>query len=285
MSTSETLQQWTTTNPGNANSDSAIASSDTQAPNTVATNIRSIMTALAKYRLDENGGLTAGGTANALTVTSNQVLQSSQLTAGLAICIKAASANTSATVTFAPDGLTAAAIKRADGSALAVGSITAGMFLALVYNSGTSEWWCANLPPLAGVTDGSNAPAGQIGELLTATASGIALTSTVAANVVTLALTAGDWNVWAGVTLVAAGGNTLSIAAFGLNTVSATLGAAGTTNDFVAAAAQFTTYNLPPPMQRISISAGANVYLVARSTFSGGGSTTAGGTIWARRVR
>jgi hypothetical protein len=147
MSTSETLQQWTTTNPGNANSDSAISSSDTQAPNTVATNIRSIMTALAKYRLDGNGGLTAGGTADALTVTSNQVLQSSQLTAGLALLVAAASANTSATVTFAPDGLTAAAIKRADGSALAVGSITAGMKLCLVYNSGTSEWWCANILP------------------------------------------------------------------------------------------------------------------------------------------
>src|ERR1700687_4418497 len=122
---SESIQYWATTNAGNANSDPAISSSDTQAPNTVATNIRSIMAALAKYHLDANGGLTAGGTANALTGTTHQVLISAQLTGGLAIMVKAASTNTSASVTFAPDGLTAAAIKRADGSALAVGSITA----------------------------------------------------------------------------------------------------------------------------------------------------------------
>jgi hypothetical protein len=107
------------------------------------------MTALAKARLDVFGGLTAGGTANALTVTTNQVLVSAQLTGGAALMIKAASTNTSATVTFAPDGLTAAPIKRADGSALAVGSIQAGMFLLLVYNSGTSEWWAANIAPAA----------------------------------------------------------------------------------------------------------------------------------------
>ena len=72
------------------------------------------MTALAKARLDVFGGLTAGGTPNALTVTTNQVLLSAQLTGGAALMIKAASTNASATVTFAPDGLTAAPIKRAE---------------------------------------------------------------------------------------------------------------------------------------------------------------------------
>jgi hypothetical protein len=152
---SESIQYWATTNAGNANSDPAIASSDTQAPNTVATNIRSIMTALAKARLDVFGGLTAGGTANALTVTTNQVLISAQLTGGAALMIKAAATNTSAAVTFAPDGLTVAPVKRADGTALAVGSIQAGMFLLLVYSSGTQEWWAANILPQAVVSGGA----------------------------------------------------------------------------------------------------------------------------------
>jgi hypothetical protein len=153
----ESIQYWATTNAGNANSDSAIASSDTQAPNTVATNIRSLMTALAKARLDIFGGLTAGGTPNALTVTTNQVLISAQLTGGAAQMIKATSTNTSTTVTFAPDGLTAAPIKRADGSALAIGSVQAGMFLFLVYNSGTSEWWAANIAPNTSVLGSAQA--------------------------------------------------------------------------------------------------------------------------------
>jgi hypothetical protein len=44
--------------------------------------------------------------------------------------------------------LTAQPIKRADGSALAVGSIKSGMYLDLVYNAGSSEWRCANISPL-----------------------------------------------------------------------------------------------------------------------------------------
>jgi hypothetical protein len=152
MSTTETIRAWSTVAASNANSDAAIASSDTQAPNTVANNIRSIMAAAKKQMNDVGGALTAGGTANALTVTTNQVLESGQLTGGLALLVKAASTNTSATVTFTPDGLTAGGIKRADGSALAVGSIQAGMFLVLVYNSGTSEWWCANVPPIQSIT-------------------------------------------------------------------------------------------------------------------------------------
>jgi hypothetical protein len=152
MSTTETVQAWATTNAGNANSDAAISSSDSQSPGTLDDNIRSIMTAVKKYARDIGGALTAGGTANALTVTTNQVLESGQLTGGLGIVVKAASTNTSTSVTFAPDGLTAAAIKRADGSVLAVGSIQAGMLLLLMYNSGTSEWWVANIPPIAVAT-------------------------------------------------------------------------------------------------------------------------------------
>ena len=190
----ESIQYWATTNAGNANSDPAIASSDTQAPNTVATNIRSIMTALAKARLDVFGGLTAGGTPNALTVTTNQVLLSAQLTGGAALMIKAASTNTSATVTFAPDGLTAAPIKRADGNALAVGSIQAGMFLFLVYNSGTSEWWAANIPPegfasVSTLTDGATVAMGA------ATSAGLTiyrLTTTQAAAAITAPTSAID---------------------------------------------------------------------------------------------
>lgn len=148
MSTTETIRAWSTTAASNATADAAISSSDSQSPDTLDNNVRSIMAAAKKQMNDIGGALTAGGSANALTVTTNQVLESGQLTGGLAIVLKTASTNTSTTVTFAPDGLTAAAIKRADGSALAVGSIQAGMFLILVYNSGTSEWWAANIAPL-----------------------------------------------------------------------------------------------------------------------------------------
>jgi len=149
MSTSSTVRAWSTTDATNASTDSNISSSDSQSPDTLDNNVRSIMAAVKKQMNDIGGSLAAGGTANALTVTTGQVLESGQLTDGLRVLLKATADNTLATVTFAPDGLTARNIKRADGSALAVGSIKSGMYLDLVYNSAATEWRAANIAPPA----------------------------------------------------------------------------------------------------------------------------------------
>ncbi len=149
MSTSETVRAWSTTAASNASADGAISSSDAQSPDTLDNNVRSIMAAVKKQMNDIGGSLAAGGTANALTVTTGQVLESGQLTDGLRLLLKATADNTSATVTFAPDGLTAYNIKRADGTPLAIGSIQTGMYLDLVYNSGATEWRAANIAPAA----------------------------------------------------------------------------------------------------------------------------------------
>ncbi len=148
MATANNESAWSTTVATNATADSTIASSDSQSPDTLDNDVRNIMASRARARLDQGGGLAAGGTANALTVTTNQVLSSGHVAAGQRLLIRATAANTSTTVTFAPDGLTAANIKRADGSALAVGSIANGMYLDLVYNGGSSEWRAANIPPI-----------------------------------------------------------------------------------------------------------------------------------------
>jgi hypothetical protein len=147
MATAENVEAWSTTAATNSSADSSINWAEGQDPATVNNSARSMMAAQAKHEDDQGGGLAAGGTANALTVTTNQVLSSGHVTAGLRLLLRATADNTSATVTFAPDGLTAANIKRADGSALAVGSIKSGMYLDLVYNSGSSEWRCANIAP------------------------------------------------------------------------------------------------------------------------------------------
>jgi hypothetical protein len=161
MSTYETVRAWQTTNAGNASADSAITSGDSQAPNTLDDNVRSIMVAVRKQENDTGGALVAGGLANALTATTSQGLESGQLVNGLRLLVQASAANTAASVTFAPDGLPAAGIKRADGSPLAVGSIASGMYLDLAYHAATSEWWAVNLPP-AGVAVSGGAGTGQI---------------------------------------------------------------------------------------------------------------------------
>lgn len=146
MGTALNLQAWSTTPASNSGADSTIGTIDNdQAATKVDDWQRSTMAAIAKYIDDVGGALAAGGTADALTVTTNQALSQSHVTDGLMLAIRATAANTSTTVTFAPDTLTAANIKCADGTAPAVGQITDGMMLLLFYNATASEWRAANL--------------------------------------------------------------------------------------------------------------------------------------------
>ena len=139
-------QAWSTTANSNDGADSGFgAIADTSYPRAVLDWYRGNMAAFKRYASDTGGALMAGGSANALTVTTNQALSSAHVAAGAFLVVRAAEANTSATVTFSPDGLTAAAIKCTDGSALVIGQIKAGMPLLLFYNAGSSEWRAANL--------------------------------------------------------------------------------------------------------------------------------------------
>ncbi len=153
MSTTETVRVWATTNAGNATADSAISSSDSQSPDTVDNNIRSIMVAVKKQANDTGATLVAGGSANALTVTTNQVLETAQLP-GTNLKVYALADNTSTTVTFSPDGLAPLNIVRADFTALSVGSIKTNMLLDLNYNS--AGWVASNITPVTAGTLASN---------------------------------------------------------------------------------------------------------------------------------
>ena len=124
-----------------------------------------------------------------------------------------------------------------------------------------------------GVTDGSNAPAGQIGEYLTATASGIGLTSNVASNIVSLDLSAGDWDVSGNCQFSASGSAvTFEAGIDGLDTrINATFPGGGSTQ------------GLSTAVQRKNGTATVTVWLVALASFSS--TVTASGVIRARRVR
>lgn len=110
------------------------------------------MAALAKFADDIGGALLASGTANALTVTTNQAISESHLTDGYALVVRAASANSSTTVIIAVDGISAKAIKTAEGGNPAVGQITSGMHLLLFYNATAGNFRAANLNSASAVT-------------------------------------------------------------------------------------------------------------------------------------
>lgn len=149
-------------------------------------------------------------------------------------------------------------------------------------------------PPFMGVTDGSDAAPGEIGEFLIASASNVTVTSGNAAYPVILPLTPGDWDV-TGHLLVTGGQNGVSVAITDLvwNVVPGgssngqQIGSISLTNITGLASITSTTMNLgldAGPV-RFSISAAMNAVLVVVIVFTGVASLTVSGQVSARRMR
>jgi hypothetical protein len=142
---------------------------------------------------------------------------------------------------------------------------------------------------LVGVTDGSNAAAGQIGEVISSNVTtGVSLTTSGSAyNITSISLTPGDWDVRGEVWIVA-GSGAPTVMSGAINSVSATVPTASALNAsrvtlqtaFAASALQI--LSLRPT--RISLSATTIIYLVAGCVFPSG-TPTATGNIIARRAR
>jgi hypothetical protein len=147
-----------------------------------------------------------------------------------------------------------------------------------------TKQYADKMQPLAGVADGSAASAGQVGQVLTATASGVAAgATTVAKTSVTLNLTAGDWDIWgvSSVTLGTGGATTLvSSLSLTNNTLDAVWRNQLVGPNLGASSNQFQPVQYAP----LSVSAATPIYLVVTITYASG-SCTLGGTIYARRRR
>lgn len=137
---------------------------------------------------------------------------------------------------------------------------------------------------IAGVTNASAAPAGQVGEVVTATASAVAAAATtVAKTAVTLNLTAGDWDIWGvATTTLGTGGATTLVASLSLttNALDATWRNQLVGPNLGASSNQFQPVLYAP----LSVSAATAIYLVITITYPSG-SCQIGGTIVARRRR
>jgi hypothetical protein len=152
-----------------------------------------------------------------------------------------------------------------------------------------SQAWAAYFQDVAdwitraheGVTDGSNAEPGHVGEYLT-TSSSIALASATPANAAVLGLTAGDWDVWGRAEFVPGGGTLSQGLIASASSVSNTLSGVLMQLPYNAAAGGQAT--LPTGTLRLSLSADGNAYLVVYAVFTVG-TMACNGTLEARRVR
>jgi hypothetical protein len=93
----------------------------------------------------------AGGSANALTVSLDPVPTDWAELINVPLWIKAASANTSGTVTLAPNGLATKPVKRLGGSALNAGDLQPNFFYQMIYD-GTQMQIVSTIAPPAGIS-------------------------------------------------------------------------------------------------------------------------------------
>lgn len=130
----------------------------------------------------------------------------------------------------------------------------------------------------------TNAAAGYVGEVITATVAsgaGVSLVTATAKTITSIALTAGDWDVFgmAGTTVSAA----LTQAQCGSSAVTNTAGAEDQTVNYGPIAGQSSNLTAIPTV-RVNLSGSATYYLVITATF-GSGTCVGYGRITARRAR
>jgi hypothetical protein len=138
---------------------------------------------------------------------------------------------------------------------------------------------------IKGTTTNNNAQAGSDGEVITASASAVSLTTATSANVTSVSLTAGDWDVYSQVLVTPAGTTTTAGSMAGINSTTATLPASTDTSYVqVIFTGTGTNQSIQPGVKRISLSSTTTEYLVVNQTFAIS-TCTAQGSITARRVR
>ena len=140
---------------------------------------------------------------------------------------------------------------------------------------------------LPGTKTNDNANAGNVGEFVSSTAN-IGLTSTVAANVTSISLTAGDWDVWG--TTGINGGATATVNWLQMSVTATSAAISGTigqtaglpffNNAFFSSTSAY--INVPPV--RFSLNATTTIYCVNQASFAVS-SVTAYCNLSARRVR
>lgn len=143
---------------------------------------------------------------------------------------------------------------------------------------------------ISGTNTNDSAASGYVGEYTSASlsyASRVTLSSATSANITSLSLGAGDWNVVGHIKFEGTGGPTTSSVLVGVSTTSATLDQSQ--EDLYAYGPGLTSsvadVSAILPATRKSLSGTTTIYLIGNATWTGGTNVKAWGIITARRVR
>jgi hypothetical protein len=134
-----TLFTWSKTASNNATADATINWAEGQSPSSVNDSARATMAGVAKFRDDNNGSITTGGSSTAYAATSNQVFDSLAHLDKQQITI-VPHTTSGASPTLNVDSLGAKAINYATGQAVASGALVQATPYRLTYYNATNEF-------------------------------------------------------------------------------------------------------------------------------------------------
>ena len=178
------------------------------------------------------------------------------------------------------------------GNALIGGETVANFPAQVIFNGNSGQWMLQNsqLFNVLGTNTNNSAATGYVGEYVSSTVaigSAVGLTSGAGANITSISLTAGDWDVDCNVGFLPANTTIVTYMAGSISTTSATIAAdalRGTIGLLTITGNGTNPMTVHPAKQRISIASTTTVYLVAYSNFTVS-TNAAYGVISARRVR
>lgn len=274
----EDYQSWSVTAADNANSDTSINWQEGQARASVNNSSRSELAAHAKNRNLLNGSIVTGGSPNAQTFTAP--VPYTVVPTGLRVLLKIGVTNTGP-ATLNMNGIGDVVIKDYMSRDLVAGVLHGDTYAEFIYNG---TYWVhidTHVQTLPGVSDGSDAPAGFLGEVVQFDAAAATFfPSNVWSAIAGAGLSAGDWDVSGGCNvsgLVTAGQFYLSIG----TVVSAQNVMGGYTMSMSAYPDIWANFG---PV-RMNLAAATTVWLNAYNTTSTTTATVQFIRIYARRVR
>ena len=136
---------WSQTAATNATADSNVNWAEGQAPSSVNDSARAEMASVAKFRDDNAGSLTTGGTSTAYTLTTNQVFSSLTVLNGQTLTVRFNATN-GASPTLNVDTLGAKPIQIDSATAVGTGAITANSIWRLTYDNSVGAFIIQNYP-------------------------------------------------------------------------------------------------------------------------------------------
>ena len=243
-------------------------------------------------------GSASGGSAGSISLNSPtasrgyMALAMADNAANYTISITNASYGQSSTLTIPDVGVATGKFIMSTGAGQTIGN---GLTLTTPVIGAASATSVAfsSTSGIIGTTTNDAAAAGSVGEYKVASvliASAISLTTNTEADVTSLSLTAGDWDVWGSVIYVPTSTTVFARVISWINNSAATFPAGDLANRVILQGFPSATWGANPntgyaiPSQRFSLSGTASVYLSAFATFSVS-TCTAYGYIHARRVR